>query len=97
MARDTIGAWLPAMVAQRFGLPPAIARDVVAVVLEAVDDDLARAARALERGDPDLGVAARCWSVRIGYARGRIGAPEERRARISTPKTPKKARRWRKS
>lgn len=97
MSRETIGAWLPAIVAERFALDRKLAHDIVAVVLEAVDDDLARAARALDAGDPDLGVAARCWAARIGFARGRIGAPADRSARVSTAKQAKKPRRPRKS
>lgn len=73
------GRELAEQVAQEFGIAPATARAVTAFVMRAVEQDMATAAIALDKGDPDLGTAARTLAVRFGYAADRAGTPGARK------------------
>lgn len=70
---------LAEQVAQEFGVAPATARALTAFVLRAVAQDMAAAAIALDKGDPDLGTAARTLAVRFGYAADRAASQGPRK------------------
>jgi predicted metalloprotease len=87
--RDTkrhIGPWLADDVATTFGLSGPVARAIVAHVLGHVVQDVQHLAEALDRGDPDLGMAARTLAVRLGYGSDRIVG-----AKKSAPACPRSA------
>lgn len=71
--RRRLGVQLVRDVAAAHGLEPAAARAVVVAVLDAVREDLLRAADVLEEGDGALGVAARTLALRVAYAGDRAG------------------------